>query len=78
MYKKYGTEINITAIATDYIASFYDNLNYFIAYETDEELSDLINIFPEIEKDILDEAMRLITIDYCKKKVAENESKKGE
>ena len=73
MYKKYGTEVDITAIARDYVEKFYDNFKDYLWWV--DGMNDITKLFPELEDDILDEAMRLITIDYCKKKVAEKEGK---
>lgn len=72
MNKEYSTKVDITAIAKDYIDYFYDSCfeDFLIA---DYALADMIDVFPELEDDIREEAMRLITIDYCKKKVAEKE-----
>lgn len=79
MNKEYSTKIDITAIAKDYIDYFYDSCfeDFLIA---DYALADMIDVFPELEDDIREETMRLITIEYCKKKVAEKETKeaKGE
>jgi hypothetical protein len=74
MDREYNAKINITELARPIVNTFYDDFEYHLRCD-DEELDNLLTVFPELEDDILDEAMRLITIDYCKKKVAE---KKGE
>ena len=71
MNREYNTKINITELAQPIVNTFYDDFEYHLRYDN-EERDNLLNVFPELYDDILDEAMRLITIDYCKKKVAEN------
>ena len=73
MIKEYGAKIDITEMARPFVYSLYDDFDYRLRYESDiDDIDRLLDTFPELEDDILEEVMRLITIDYCKKKVEES------
>jgi hypothetical protein len=76
MDREYNAKINITELAQPIVNTFYDDFEYHLRCD-DEELDNLLTVFPELYEKIKDEAMRIITVDYCKKKVAEKQSKKG-